>query len=43
MPRYFFDSSALAKAYHVETGTPKVIAILNEAGKRVLHLLVVGH
>jgi predicted nucleic acid-binding protein len=32
MPRYFFDSSALAKAYHVETGTPKVIAILNEAG-----------
>ncbi len=32
MPRYFFDSSALAKAYHVETGTAKVVAILNEAG-----------
>lgn len=32
MPRYFFDSGALAKAYHLEMGTPTVIAILNEAG-----------
>ncbi|HEY2827305.1 MAG TPA: type II toxin-antitoxin system VapC family toxin [Pirellulales bacterium] len=32
MPRYFLDSSALAKAYHAETGTPKVVAILAEAG-----------
>ncbi len=28
MPRYFLDSSALAKAYHVETGTPKILALL---------------
>lgn len=32
MPRYFFDSSALAKAYHAEIGTPKVLALLTEAG-----------
>ena len=24
MARYFLDSSALAKAYHAETGTPKM-------------------
>jgi predicted nucleic acid-binding protein len=30
MPRYFLDSSALAKAYHAETGTAKVIALLTE-------------
>ena len=28
MPRYFLDSSALAKVYHVETGTTKMLAIL---------------
>lgn len=32
MPRYFFDSSALAKAYHIETGTAKVFSLLNETG-----------
>jgi predicted nucleic acid-binding protein len=32
MPRYFLDSSALAKAYHAETGTVKVVALLAEAG-----------
>ena len=31
MPRYFLDSSALAKAYHSETGTAKVAALLTEA------------
>lgn len=30
MPRYFLDSSALAKAYHAETGTAKVLALLCE-------------
>lgn len=30
MARYFFDSSALAKAYHAETGTAKVVALLDE-------------
>ena len=34
MPRYFFDSSALAKAYHVETGTPKVLALLGDAASQ---------
>jgi predicted nucleic acid-binding protein len=28
MPRYFVDSSALAKAYHAETGTPKMLLLL---------------
>jgi hypothetical protein len=32
MPQYFFDSSALAKAYHVETGTARVTALLAETG-----------
>jgi predicted nucleic acid-binding protein len=32
MPRYFRDSSALAKAYHAETGTAKVVALWGEAG-----------
>jgi PIN domain nuclease of toxin-antitoxin system len=32
MPRYFVDSSALAKIYHVETGTSKMLAILAEPG-----------
>jgi len=32
MPRYFFDTSALVKDYHVESGTPQVQAILGQAG-----------
>jgi len=32
MPRYFLDSSALAKAYHVETGTPKMLSLLADPG-----------
>ena len=36
MPRYFRDSSALAKAYHAETGTAKVVAVLAEAGSEFL-------
>jgi PIN domain nuclease of toxin-antitoxin system len=32
MPRYFVDSSALAKVYHVETGTAKMLAMLAETG-----------
>jgi predicted nucleic acid-binding protein len=28
MPRHFFDTSALVKRYHVESGTPQVQAIL---------------
>ncbi len=32
MPRYFVDSSALAKVYHVETGTSKMVAMLAEPG-----------
>ncbi len=34
MPRYFLDSSALAKAYHVETGTPKMLALLADASSQ---------
>jgi hypothetical protein len=34
MPDYFFDSSALAKYYHVELGTPEVERILMEPGSR---------
>lgn len=32
MPRYFFDTSAIAKHYHPEKGTPEVDRILNEQG-----------
>ncbi|MBN9520128.1 type II toxin-antitoxin system VapC family toxin [bacterium] len=31
MPDYFFDTSAVAKHYHAETGTPKVDALLADA------------
>jgi len=34
MPRYFLDSSALAKAYHVETGTPKMLVLLADVGNQ---------
>jgi predicted nucleic acid-binding protein len=36
MPRYFLDSSALAKAYHSEVGTPKVLALLADAESEFL-------
>jgi uncharacterized protein len=32
MPRYYFDTSALVKNYHVESGTADVRRILNESG-----------
>ena len=32
MPRSFFDTSALVKNYHVESGTPQVQAILGTPG-----------
>ena len=32
MARYFFDTSALVKHYHAETGTPEIRRILAEAG-----------
>ena len=32
MPRYYFDTSALVKHYHVELGSPKVDLILGESG-----------
>ena len=34
MPIYFFDTSALAKHYHPEQGTPEVDRILTEQGSR---------
>jgi predicted nucleic acid-binding protein len=34
MPSYFLDSCALAKAYHVETGTPKMLALLADAASQ---------
>jgi len=37
MPSYFFDSSALAKAYRQEVGSPKVAAILAEAGSEFVY------
>jgi predicted nucleic acid-binding protein len=36
MASYFFDSSALAKAYRQETGSEIVLAILNETGGQFL-------
>jgi predicted nucleic acid-binding protein len=32
MPRYFFDSSALVKRYHAESGTDEVRRLLTEPG-----------
>jgi len=32
MARYFFDTSALVKHYHAETGTTEIRRILAEAG-----------
>jgi hypothetical protein len=36
LPGYFFDTSALAKLYHAEVGTPKVDEIVEAAGTQVL-------
>jgi predicted nucleic acid-binding protein len=33
---YFFDSSALVKPYHPEPGTPEVLKIFGERGRRIL-------
>lgn len=35
MARYFFDSSALAKRYHVELGTPKVLSMFGEPAHEI--------
>jgi uncharacterized protein len=35
LARYFFDSSALAKRYHPEIGTAKVLSIFSEPGREV--------
>jgi hypothetical protein len=35
LARYFFDSSALAKRYHPEIGTAKVLPIFSEPGREV--------
>jgi hypothetical protein len=32
---YFFDSSALAKLYHPEVGTPEVDGIVQDPGSRI--------
>src|SRR5271154_6413489 len=36
MPAYFFDSSALAKAYRQEIGTARVMALFAESGSQFL-------
>ena len=36
MPRYFFDTSALVKHYHVEAGTDAVDRVIDEAGAELL-------
>ena len=36
MPRYFFDTSALVKHYHAETGTEPVDRLLDEADAELL-------
>jgi predicted nucleic acid-binding protein len=33
---YFFDTSALAKLYHPEIGTPKVVQIIEAVGAQIL-------
>ena len=35
MSAYFFDTSALAKLYHPEVGTPKVVEIAEAAGAQI--------
>jgi predicted nucleic acid-binding protein len=36
MPRYFFDSSALVKRYHAESGSDKVEQLFADASRRIL-------
>jgi uncharacterized protein len=36
MARYFFDTSALVKHYHAETGTDAVDRVIHEAGAELL-------
>lgn len=36
MPRYFLDSSALAKVYHAETGTANMVALMADSGSELL-------
>ena len=36
MAGYFFDSSALAKLYHPELGTPKVLQIFSQPERKIL-------
>jgi uncharacterized protein len=36
MPRYFFDTSALVKRYHTESGTPEVQRLVTEPGAECL-------
>jgi uncharacterized protein len=36
MPRYFFDTSALVKRYHAESGTPEVLRLLAEPAAECL-------
>jgi predicted nucleic acid-binding protein len=40
---YFFDSSALAKRYHPEDGSAKIMTVFREPGRRIIisHLTVV--
>lgn len=35
MSAYFFDTSALAKLYHPEIGTPKVVEIVEAVGAQI--------
>ena len=35
MSSYFFDTSALAKLYHPEIGTPKVVEIVETVGVQI--------
>lgn len=35
MARYFFDTSALIKNYHVESGTAEVQRLLSESGSEI--------
>jgi hypothetical protein len=36
MPRYFVDSSALAKVYHPEAGTTAMVALMADSANELL-------
>lgn len=36
MPRYYLDSSALVKRYHVESGSDRVLALFSEPANRII-------